>query len=247
VTDPLTRAARALRETNDGTSPDAASTRSRILGASVLRKKRRRVFVAVWMPLAAVLVVSSAWAAVTGRLPRLAAWLRGAPHAPAMGAPRPRPPLDPSESPTPTAPPVPPPARESPRASAPPASTPTAPPASSPPAFSGTSATAPRPRRDRDRDHDREEGLYTAAHHAHFVDRDPAAALTAWDAYLAAYPDGRFAPEARYNRALTLVRLGRIDEARAALEPFADGRTHGYRQTEARTLLDALDASDGGR
>jgi TolA-binding protein len=114
---------------------------------------------------------------------------------------------------------------------------------------SATSTTASRPRRDRDHDydHDREEGLYTVAHRAHFVDRDAAAALTAWDAYLAAYPDGRFAPEARYNRALTLVRLGRIDEARVALEPFADGRNHGYRQTEARRLLDALDASDGGR
>jgi hypothetical protein len=241
VTDPLTRAARALREANDGSSPDAASTRRRILGASVLRKKRRRIFVAVWMPLAAVLVVSSAWAAVTGQLPRLVAWLRGPPHAPAMAAPRPRPPIDPIESTSPTAPPVAPPTNESPRASASTASSATPAPASPAP-----STTAPRLRRDRDHDHDhdREEGLYTAAHHAHFADRDPAAALTAWDAYLAAYPDGRFAPEARYNRALTLVRLGRTDEARAALEPFADGRNHGYRQTEARTLLDAL---DGGR
>jgi hypothetical protein len=242
MTDLLTRAARALREANDGSSPDAVSTRRRILGASVLRKKRRRAFAAVWMPLAAVLVVSSAWAAVTGRVPRLVAWLRGAPHAPAMAAPRPRPPIDPVESPPPAAPPVPPPATESPGAPASIAST--APPALASPA---TSTSASRSRRDRDHDHDREEGLYTAAHHAHFVDRDPVAALTAWDAYLAAYPDGRFAPEARYNRALTLVRLGRTDEARAALEPFADGRNHGYRQTEARTLLDALDASDGGR
>jgi hypothetical protein len=241
VTDPLTRAARALREANDGSSPDAASTRRRILGASVLRKKRRRIFVAVWMPLAAVLVVSSAWAAVTGQLPRLVAWLRGPPHAPAMAAPRPRPPIDPIESTSPTAPPVAPPTNESPRASASTASSATPAPASPAPS---TTASPLRRDRDHDHDHDREEGLYTAAHHAHFADRDPAAALTAWDAYLAAYPDGRFAPEARYNRALTLVRLGRTDEARAALEPFADGRNHGYRQTEARTLLDAL---DGGR
>jgi hypothetical protein len=89
---------------------------------------------------------------------------------------------------------------------------------------------------------DREDDLYGVAHRAHFVERDPAASLRAWDAYLAAYPEGRFALEARYNRALSLVRLGRIDEARDALEPFADGRYGGYRAREARDLLDALDA-----
>jgi hypothetical protein len=36
--------------------------------------------------------------------------------------------------------------------------------------------------------------------------------------------------------------LGRIDDARIALSPFADGRSGGYRQTQARALLDALDA-----
>ena len=87
---------------------------------------------------------------------------------------------------------------------------------------------------------DGEGRLYAVAHKAHFVTRDPAQALRAWDAYLQAYPAGRFALEARYNRALTLVRLGQLDEARTALTPFANGEAGGYRQREARELLDAM-------
>lgn len=81
--------------------------------------------------------------------------------------------------------------------------------------------------------------LYRSAHRAHFVERDPAAALAGYEAYLAAAPNGRFALEARYNRALCLVRVGRHAEARAALAPFAQGRFDGYRQDEARRLIDA--------
>jgi hypothetical protein len=87
---------------------------------------------------------------------------------------------------------------------------------------------------------DRDAELYAAAHRAHFTEREPAAALREWDAYLAAFPDGRFALEARYNRALSLVRLGRLDEARGALDPFAAGRYAGYRAREARQLLEAM-------
>lgn len=88
---------------------------------------------------------------------------------------------------------------------------------------------------------DRETPLYREAHEAHFVAKDPARALAAWDAYLAAYPSGRFAPEARYNRALALIRLGRRDEGKTALRPFADGAYGDYRKREASRLLDALD------
>jgi len=45
--------------------------------------------------------------------------------------------------------------------------------------------------------------------------------------------------EARYNRAICLVRLGRRAGARAALAPFASGAYGGYRQEDARALLDA--------
>ena len=65
----------------------------------------------------------------------------------------------------------------------------------------------------------------TSGHTARISSRDaPARALAAWDAYLAGYPRGTFAPEARYNRALCLARLGRFASAAEALRPFATGR-----------------------
>jgi len=85
-----------------------------------------------------------------------------------------------------------------------------------------------------------DDALYRAAHQAHFVTRDPAAAFAAWDAYLRAAPRGRFAPEAHYNRALCLVRLGRKAEAERTLELFATGSFGGYRKAEAKALLDAM-------
>lgn len=91
---------------------------------------------------------------------------------------------------------------------------------------------------------DAERSLYEAAHAQHFEAHDTTGALTAWDAYLASYPSGRFAVEARYNRALTLVRLGRLDEAREALASFARGDHGAYREREARRLLDAIGTAE---
>lgn len=83
---------------------------------------------------------------------------------------------------------------------------------------------------------------YRSAHALHFRTRDFRAALAAWDAYLEAYPRGTFAIEAIYNRAICLVRLGRHDEARRVLKPFADGAMQGgYRRAEATQLLEALE------
>jgi tetratricopeptide (TPR) repeat protein len=83
---------------------------------------------------------------------------------------------------------------------------------------------------------------YREAHRLHFKARDFWSALHAWDSYLRTYPDGTFAIEARYNRAICLVRLGRKDEARRALAPFAAGEVgRGYRKTEAAELLEALE------
>ncbi|HEY7374223.1 MAG TPA: hypothetical protein VIF57_18820 [Polyangia bacterium] len=85
---------------------------------------------------------------------------------------------------------------------------------------------------------------YERAHRAHFFESAPERALAAWDAYLAAYPRGTFAPEARYNRALCLARLGRFAAAGEALRPFAVGRFAGYRRREACTLLRWLSERD---
>ena len=87
-----------------------------------------------------------------------------------------------------------------------------------------------------------ERAAYARAHVAHFDGTSWQRALTTWDDYLRAYPRGTFAPEARYNRALCLIRLERFASAKAALRPFAAGAVgRGYRTTEARTLLDWMD------
>ena len=85
---------------------------------------------------------------------------------------------------------------------------------------------------------DEEARAYGRAHEAHFVTNEPRAALELWDRYLGRYPRGTFAPEARFNRALCLLRVGRPDEAVEALRPFAAGAYGGYRQREAATLID---------
>jgi hypothetical protein len=227
--DPLVRAACALRESCDGVSSEAAITRARLLARASLRRKRRRSAAIVLLPLAAAFVMSSAWAAVTGRIPGLAALWRGAPPTPThpiIAGPR-LPRHDETEDVTvPIAS-----ASDAPVAPAPVVPT------------RRTSESSPLRRAAASAAVDVEESLYADAHRAHFVGRDPASALRGWDAYLAAYPNGRFAIEARYNRALSLVRLGRVVDARTALLPFADGSNSGYRQQEARALLDALDGA----
>ena len=89
-------------------------------------------------------------------------------------------------------------------------------------------------------DSDAETRAYARAHQAHFADDAPARALDAWDAYLAAFPHGAFAPEAAYNRAICLVRLDRRAEAARALRRFADAPPGSYRREEALRLLDWL-------
>ncbi|MFO0562188.1 MAG: hypothetical protein U0269_29505 [Polyangiales bacterium] len=83
------------------------------------------------------------------------------------------------------------------------------------------------------------DALYHQAHEAHFVARDPALALSRWDAYLAAAPSGQFVPEAQFNRVVCLVRLGRNREALDALGALP--ATH-YRHAEIERLRAHLEA-----
>ncbi|HVY37275.1 MAG TPA: hypothetical protein VHM31_05050 [Polyangia bacterium] len=85
---------------------------------------------------------------------------------------------------------------------------------------------------------DDEATAYGRAHAAHFGAGGPQAALAAWNEYLRLFPRGRFEPEARFNRAICLVRLRRFPAAAAALAPFAQGRFGHYRHDEAARLLD---------
>jgi hypothetical protein len=87
---------------------------------------------------------------------------------------------------------------------------------------------------------DRELGRFRRAHDLHFKG-SASAAIDAYAEYLREYPEGRFVPEARYAMALDQIELGNDAAAREALAPFAAGRYGGYRQKEARTLLQALD------
>jgi hypothetical protein len=118
-------------------------------------------------------------------------------------------------------------------------------------ASSPTTATVheapPAPARPHVTAHAEPDRLYARAHELHFHGGDPAAALAAWDAYLAAEPRGAFAVEARYNRALCLVRLGRLTDARGELEPFARGEIapRGYRQPDAAQLIERIDRHIG--
>lgn len=81
--------------------------------------------------------------------------------------------------------------------------------------------------------------LYIEAHRQHFRGA-PQQALAAWDAFLATAPSGQLRLEAQYNRAVTLVRLGRRAEAESALQPFARAEHGGFRQAEAQQLLQQL-------
>ena len=233
MSDDLLRAAtQALRDEHGGSDEAARFTRARVMASLHKVERRRSTKLAFLLPVAAVLVGSTAWGAATGRLPtrfsppppaslerpaeRAAALVKSAPQR-ARAAQQVAPAAERS-------------APEAPPAAAPtPAPAPKVTPAPAPERVAVKPAAA-------DPGHE----LYRVAHAKHFAQGDAAGALGAWDAYLAAAPRGRFATEARYNRALCLVRLGRSAEAQAALEPFAAGRFGGYRQREASELSAAL-------
>ncbi|MCB9594530.1 MAG: hypothetical protein H6719_17490 [Sandaracinaceae bacterium] len=86
-----------------------------------------------------------------------------------------------------------------------------------------------------------ERRAFEQAHDAHFAGGSMAAALAAWTTYLDRYPTGRFVPEARFNRAIALLRLGRHDEARVAFAAIADGRYGPSRRQDAQRLVEAID------
>jgi hypothetical protein len=223
--DLLFEATQALRDTAGADAGDSRATRARIVSTLRFRRGRRRVRALRWLPLAACIGTASAWAATKPVLPAL--WND---TVEVLGIRKPV-----HEVPRPSI-------AQAVRSTH--ADTPmTAPAIAETPATAVSTVETPKAHRRAlasTSGVDREHELYRAAHHAHFVAQDPAAALTAWDAYLAGAPTGRFAIEARYNRALCLVRLGRTDAARTALTPFADGAFGDYRQREAVELLRAL-------
>ncbi len=226
--DLLAEATRALRETEPVSEFEARATRTRVMTGLHQTRVRRRTRLAFLLPIAASFVAVSAWGAASGqarlvldKLERLVGVTVSSTPSGAKAVPRQlaAPPLHSAPSPEQAV------LAASAEAEPLPARAIAAPAASSARATASASALA----------------LYRVAHAAHFVDHDPARALVAWDAYLAAAPNGQFAPEARYNRALSLVRLGRGKEARSALAPFANGAYGGYRKAEASALLEHIE------
>jgi hypothetical protein len=200
----------------------------------------------VLLPMAAIFVGSTAFAAVTGRLetivvsaldvvglvPNTAAWSA---QAPGPASPRSTAGARPAAAP-PAAVPAPSAALEPEPEVAPSAEPPKEAPASNTAAREASGRSSGRAP---DSENDAHE-VYRRAHAAHFKSHDLPAALTGYEAYLAQQPSGRFAVDARYNRALCLVRLGRPAEAQPELERFAQGSYGGYRQVDAQRLLAAL-------
>lgn len=249
----LREAFRQVRERHQGVHPEPDVTLRRTLLATRKRAKTRTLTRFVLLPIAATLVASTVWAGATGRLGGVAHGVFDAVHdeheAPAAVpsaalAPAPAPTPAPAPEPEPAPAPAPAAAAQGaegarseegakPAASDRPAAQPvarvaaSAPPASAPPAS--------------DKATDPSAHLFDEAHRLHFVDKDSARALDAWDAYLRAAPQGRFVPEARYNRALALVRLGRTSEAAQELRAFATGTYGEYRRDDARALLEAIE------
>jgi TolA-binding protein len=229
--DLLKAATQALKEEATG-EVDGRFTRARVMASLHQGKVKRRTRLAFLLPIAAVLAGGTAWGAATGRLPavfqsigQLVSYSSKAPSEPkAKPAPAAAAPAAPRVVETAPPPPAPEPVAQ-------PAQVKSAPAPSASAALAAPSASAAFQDTDGD--------LYRLAHEAHFARHDYASALAGWDAYLRAAPGGRLATEARYNRAICLLRLGRDTEARRALEPFASGFM-GYRQNEARQLLEEL-------
>jgi hypothetical protein len=264
--DSLETAARALREATDAPSADAAATRARLLDSHARSKAARPPL--QWLAAAAVLViflgVPSAWALTTGRVTRWIEAIVGPaelePPAPVETSAPPvtrrdrarrtapsvpvAPSMDPVIDPTPIEPtPIEPTPIEPSIEPAPLEPAPVEPlPIERDHAEvlpSETSVERAAPREDTSERDDRL--AYQAARAIELDAHDADAAVTAYDAYLASHPRGRFATEARYHRGVSLANAGRTDEAIRALTPLTHG---GYREAEARELIEALEASE---
>jgi TolA-binding protein len=214
----------ALRELGDE-ALDGSSTRLRVRRTLEHGHGMRR-HAGVLAALAVLLVASASWGFATGRIQK---WFATSPSPSpkpstriATQEPTPAPIAEPT--PAPIVEPTPAPIVEPAPAPAPVVVAP------KPPTPTLTPTPTPTSKR------------YAKAHELYFHDQDYAGALAAFDEYLVHEPTGQFVAEARYNRALCLVHLDQLADAKLALQPFADGTVlAGYRQAEAKTLIEKID------
>lgn len=256
--EPLDSAVRALRNHYGGQSAQAAQTEEQILA----RLAPRRELSWRWpLSLAALFIGSTAWAGSQGHL---GDWVQETFFAAAESTrtPDPQPParslsVPSTNSPAPPLTQEPDPARQ-PTAASPlqaelarplPSESPThgqapstqAPKISSVQPAPSPAPAPPLPHPNAESSTETALSIYQRAHQSHFVSKDYLSALRDWEHYLKLAPAGPLALEARYNRALALLHLGRKSEAQAALEPFVRGQYGGYRQQEAQQLTDYLE------
>jgi TolA-binding protein len=249
--DPLLAALSAYREEHTGAAVRVALVRRCVLAGASQKRERRAKLLRFMVPIAATFVASAALAATEpGRarvqqvIDRLELMLS---HEPQRQTPpvrgtraasdrRDAPPRTPEGS-------APSPEQALPQVVtldelplvSPPASTvddAAAVPPSTPPDSTGTLPSVPE-------SPDPDLLAYQRAHVLHFRGAPPKAALAAWDAYLAAFPGGTFAPEARLNRAVCLARVGKARDAKSALTEIA-GDEGAYGRARATPLLEAL-------
>ncbi|HMA94279.1 MAG TPA: hypothetical protein VKP30_16420 [Polyangiaceae bacterium] len=241
----LDRAIVALRQHRSGASTRAESTEARVVALIREQQQVRRRW--RWLvPLAAICAASSAWAAThlefaksmlsggstdasaPSAIPRYQRTVSAHPTSvdsadpPENDAAAPLPsaatPVDTAKLAVPTPVLVP-------RGSALPSTLP-----SSSSTAEVSQRTAPRP----------SYQIFRDAKRLQYGRRDYAAALTAWEQYLAVEPNGALALEARFNRGLCLAAMGRAADAERALAPFATGEYGQYRLQEARAVLNRL-------
>lgn len=234
--DLLKAATQALKDEGAEGHDDGRFTRARVMASLHQGKVKRRTRLAFVLPLAACLAAGTAWGAATGKLPAV---FHAISRAVSYSAKAPAPPAPRRLAPSAVVPSGVAPAAPSPAAALP-APEPVTPSSPAPARSVGAVGVSTKPAPSSSAAFQDADGdLYRLAHEAHFTSHDYGRALAGWDAYLRAAPRGRLATEARYNRALCLLRLGRDADARQALAPFASGAM-GYRQNEAQQLLSEL-------
>jgi hypothetical protein len=230
---------RALADEHDGATAVPEVTRARIIRALAERKPRRRKWFVVGVPAFLIFGGSTAWAAVAGKLPTVVEQALTVvtfgvvefdeePEARIRTRVFKRQAASPQEkkqselAPTSVA-----------ETKAEPMEAPEGPPIVEP--------ASPLPMKKRAPALDPALNTYQMAHRAQFRGGDCSAAAQGYEEYLSVAPGGSFAVDARYNRAVCLIKLGRTVEARSALKPFADGRYGAHRQKRAGELLSALE------
>ncbi|MFK7984472.1 MAG: tol-pal system YbgF family protein [Sandaracinaceae bacterium] len=258
MTDELDALVDAYRTEVDRPPHDAAPTRRAILRAARLRRQRRTLAIAASVALALVLTNATTFAWSTGRIDgvreTMLSWAAGDTPSPTTApAAQPRRPIATTSEPTVAVEGPVTPARDdrAPEAAlAPPApvarrrSGARAGSGREPSAAPATAQAAPDDALEAEFDTltpppAAERLAFERAHRAQFEARDYLGALSAWTTYLRAYPTGRLLPEARFNRAVCLLRLQRFQQAEEALARIA--RSESLRRSDAADLLRALE------